>query len=685
MTGKKLTAFQWFRLQWDTLKYFDIRQIGFRVLYIAKRKIIFGLGNWLAEMVYQGLTRQAIAKLDISSVRLLSGNGQIAQFVNDNSLRQNILEGAAAILEGRFTFNQQTRTMEPVAWHDPGQSLLWNLNLHYFEYALDLGLAYRLSAGEDKRYYRKFKSLVLDWIKANPTGSLNGWNGYAVSVRAGVWMVLYEMFEVELAADPGFREQFLFQIVKQVLYVARNLEFDVRGNHLLKNLKTLCLAGQFLSGGPSRKWAALAEKLLLMELKQQILPDGGHFERSPMYHCQVCRDLLEIYLVATRDGDASSPLAGFIMDTLLKMAQFLFNQLHPDETMALFGDSVFGNTSNPMDLITTIANLAGFSLSNRDHRLNDPYLFLIGGNRIIPGVQQSPDHARGRIFQPEIAAFPDSGYYMIRSGNKDFLVADGGVFGPDSLPAHSHCDMLSYELSLAGERIIVDSGVLEYVPDEWRRYFRSTSAHNTVMVDDIEQAYCWGSFRAGNRARRLFATLETDERGNPVFKGAIDLTPTASFQLAQKRAIMRIGNRFWLFLDSIISGGASGHYLQSFIHFEKNLRAVFGQHQIRVYKDSRWKATLWPVWVDDVRVFRGRAEIPQGYCAEYFGRLEENDVAVFGKAMNSPQVCFGYLIGPPDETVSPIRFTGDNIVIDGIPVSVPFHSTKEWFLVATNR
>lgn len=677
MNGKKLTALQWFRLQWDTVKYFNIRQIGYRLIFIAKRKICFGLGHRLAELYYQAITRKAFAKIHISPVRLLSGNGQIAQFVNDNSLREKILDNAAAILDGRFTINHQTRVMEPVGWHDPDQSLLWNLNLHYFEYALDLGLAYRLSAGEDKRYYRKFKSLVLDWIGANPIGLGNGWNGYAVSVRSGVWMILYEIFEVELAADPGFRELFLSQIIKQALFVARNLEFDVRGNHLLKNLKALILAGQFLSGGPSRKWMSLAGKLLLCEIKQQILTDGGHFERSTMYHCQVCQDLLEIYLALTRDGNVSSPLAVLLKDTILKMAEFLLNQLHPDGTMALFGDSALGVTANPMDLIAVVSSVAGCGHPIGDYRLKDPYLFLIGGHRVIPGPHHSPDLSRSRISQPEIVSFNDSGYFMVRNRNNDYLVVDGGVFGPESLPAHSHCDMLSYELSLSGERFIVDSGVLEYAPNQWRDYFRGTSAHNTVMVDGIEQARCWGSFRVGKRARRISAALELDRDGNPVFKGAIDLTPMASFRLIQQREIMWIGNRLWLVMDSIHSDGPAIHSLQSFIHFEKNLHAIFGQNQIRVYKNSVWKATLWPFWTDEVRIQRGRTEIPQGYCAERFGRLEENDVAVLVKTMNSQHACFGYLIGPPDGTGSPIEISGGNIVIDGFRAGMPFRSTMD--------
>jgi uncharacterized heparinase superfamily protein len=597
---------------------------------------------------------------------MLSGHGQIAEFIKEHSQQEKVFNNAAAILAGRFTFNHETRTMEPVAWHDPEQSLLWNLNLHYFEYTLDLGLAYRLSAGENKRYYMKFKNLVLDWLSANRTGIGNGWNGYAVSVRTGIWMVLYEIFETELAADHSFRELFLSQIIKQVLFIAHNLEFDVRGNHLLKNLKALRLAGQFFTGGLSRKWVTKAEKLLLAEINRQILPDGGHFERSTMYHCQILQDLLEIYLVAALESNDLSPFQNVLLDTLIKMSHFLFNQLHSDGTMALFGDSALGLAANPLDLITATANLAVCTFENIDYSLNDAYLFLVGGNRLITKMNHTRDHTAALFTRPETISFNDSGYFTIRNGNKDFLLADGGNFGPDSLPAHSHCDMLSYELSLGGERIIIDSGILEYAPDKWRQYFRSTSAHNTVMVDDIEQAHCWGSFRVGSRARRVSASLETDRNGYPVFKGVIDLTPTASFQLFHQREIRYIDKSLWLVVDLIHSGGSITHSLKSFIHFEKGLSTTIDQNRIFVYKNSILKAQIMPLNVDDIQILRGEESIPQGYCAERFGQLEENDVAVLIKSMNSLQVYFGYVICPPDVPDPQMGISGESLMINGL-------------------
>jgi uncharacterized heparinase superfamily protein len=96
-------------------------------------------------------------------------------------------------------------------------------------------------------------------------------------------------------------------------------------------------------------------------------------------------------------------------------------------------------------------------------------------------------------------AFEDAGYFGIRDGG-DLLIADCGRVGPDHLPAHAHGDILSFEWSVGGQRVVVDAGVAEYNPGKWRRYSRSTRAHNTVTVGGEDQCEFWKAFRVGRRA-----------------------------------------------------------------------------------------------------------------------------------------------------------------------------------------
>jgi uncharacterized heparinase superfamily protein len=94
--------------------------------------------------------------------------------------------------------------------------------------------------------------------------------------------------------------------------------------------------------------------------------------------------------------------------------------------------------------------------------------------------------------------------------------------GPDYQPGHTHCDTLSYELCVAGQRVVVDAGTHSYGLDEWRDLARRTSSHNTVQLDGCEQSEIWGAFRVGRRARPLRATLSAWQDGRLLFSGSHD-------------------------------------------------------------------------------------------------------------------------------------------------------------------
>jgi uncharacterized heparinase superfamily protein len=80
-----------------------------------------------------------------------------------------------------------------------------------------------------------------------------------------------------------------------------------------------------------------------------------------------------------------------------------------------------------------------------------------------------------------------------------YLVADCGRIAPDDLPAHGHGDVLSFEWSVKGHRIIVDQGVYEYIAGPRRRQSQTAMSHNTLCLEDADQAELYSSFRCGRR------------------------------------------------------------------------------------------------------------------------------------------------------------------------------------------
>jgi uncharacterized heparinase superfamily protein len=346
-----------------------------------------------------------------------------------------------------FTFlNRSHRMGGGVDWTAPSLSprdQLWRMNLHYQEY---------LEEVDDAR----FLELVSDWIAHNPAGRPGAWrdshNAYALSLRVVVWMQQLARRRIpELTRAP-----IVASLAEQMLFLEENLETDLGGNHLIKNIKALTWASAFFGGAASARWRATALSLLQAAIEEQILADGVHYERSPSYHAQVFADLMECRRTL------GAPLPG--LDEALKaMAQATGDLAHPDGAPAQFNDAGLTMAYTPA------ACLAAFET-----------LFK---QTIAPTVS---------------FAYPQAGYFGRREGN-DYFIADCGRIGPDALPAHAHGDVLSFELSVAGRRIVVDPGVYEYIDGPRRRASRSATSHNTLCFDGLDQAEFFGAFRCARR------------------------------------------------------------------------------------------------------------------------------------------------------------------------------------------
>jgi uncharacterized heparinase superfamily protein len=331
-----------------------------------------------------------------------------------------------------------------VDWTAPSleaRDQLWRMNLHYMEY---------LEEVDDARLL----DLVEEWIAANPASRPGAWrdshNSYALSLRVVVWMQ-------QLAARRLAPPSVLASLAGQMRFLEANLETDLGGNHLIKNIKALIWASAFFGGRDAARWRRKALRLLLTELEAQVLPDGVHFERSPSYHAQVFADLLEC-------RHALGEAAPRALDEVLRaMAQAAADLAHPDGGPAQFND-------------------AGLTMAYA------PGACLAAYARV---VKQTTSAA-------PVFAYPEAGYFGRREGG-DYFVADAGRIGPDSLPAHAHGDVLSFELSVEGQRIVVDPGVYEYIDGPRRRASRAASSHNTLCFEGLDQAEFFGAFRCGRR------------------------------------------------------------------------------------------------------------------------------------------------------------------------------------------
>ncbi|WP_018718410.1 heparinase II/III family protein [Arhodomonas aquaeolei] len=351
---------------------------------------------------------------------------------------------------GMFRFLNQAGTVtDPVDWNDPNQAKLWLYNLHYFD---DLNSR---DAGDREHWHR---ALLEQWVRENPPGTGNGWEPYPCSLRIVNW-VKWALGGAQLEA--AWRQS----LAVQARWLERHLEYHLLGNHLFANAKALVFAGLFFEGDEPERWLHLGRRILDREVTEQILPDGGHFERSPMYHVIIFEDLLDLlnvhYAYGVEPPPAWREVAGRMLGALSGMQ-------HPDGEIAFFNDAAVGIAPTPGAV--------------RDYAVR---LGLYG------------DEMKGLV-----VSLPDTGYFRLASGPA-VCIADVAPIGPDYLPGHAHADTLSFELSLDGQRVFVNSGTSEYGTSAERLRQRGTAAHNTVVVNGLDSSEVWSGFRVARRARPL--------------------------------------------------------------------------------------------------------------------------------------------------------------------------------------
>ena len=145
---------------------------------------------------------------------------------------------------------------------------------------------------------------------------MDTWNSYSLSIRVVEWL---DFLSVHLIGNSDSRfDLILTSISCQIRFLERNLELDIGGNHLIKNIKCLYRSALFFGGKKGEALFLRANKLLNVELDSQVLDDGMHFELSPSYHNQVLADFLDIrsYLAhAISKG-------GFDVDKYLDICKF---------------------------------------------------------------------------------------------------------------------------------------------------------------------------------------------------------------------------------------------------------------------------------------------------------------------------------------------------------------------------
>jgi uncharacterized heparinase superfamily protein len=467
---------------------------------------------------------------------------------------------------GTFNFLNESGNLEEIGWNGSDKSLLWRYNQHYFDC---------LSGFNADSINTEAQNLIDDWVSKNPPYFGVGWQPYPTSLRIVNWIKW-----VFLGGIISPTSEHSLYIQSRLL--AKNFEFHLLGNHLFKNAKALIFAGIFFDGRESNKWLEYGFQILDSQLDEQILDDGGHFERSPMYHAIILEDILDLIAIS-KGKEFLFPNRVLLRLKAIsrRMFEWLSRMSHPDGRISFFNDAAF-NIAPTLGEIQQYANRINFTLPN----------FLFGYEQL------------------EVNHLDSSGYICV-SSSKLFAILDVAPIGPDYQPGHAHADTLSFELSIYGHRVFVNGGTSCYGVSKQRLYERSSKAHNTVTINEESSSEVWAGFRVGRRAKVCRADIVQTNEGFIVI-GEHD----GYRRLSSKN----LHSRVWEIRenDILISDKISGDY-----ELARSRFIVHPSLLIKKESEAKWTIKLPSKKHITFSVLKGEASIKKATYASEFGSIQE--------------------------------------------------------------
>ena len=370
----------------------------------------------------------------------------------------------SALLENRYAFAGQEVTTQTgprpgvsqdgPPWRHTGAGEFWFRELQSFDWLRDLqALATQASRARARK-------LVLHWLDLHTAIDPRPWSPDLVGRRVTAWLSHAEFLLKD--SDSSFSKRFFQGLALQARHLSRTARAGDDGAERFLALKGLLYSGLSLPDGERRTQQAL--KLLTAELTRQILPDGGHFERSPSAHLTVLRHLIDIRGSLISAGQPSPEPLNNAID---RMAPVLRAYRHGDGALALFNDSV-----------------------EKEPWLIDLVLAQCG--------------AKGRAQENA----PHVGFRRVQAG-RSLLIADLGA--PVKSGRRVHAGTLSFELSAGKERLIVNCGTWRGDDDDWRKALRATAAHSTLTVNDTNSCELFDDGTIGTGPARIESQRKDQE------------------------------------------------------------------------------------------------------------------------------------------------------------------------------
>ena len=374
----------------------------------------------------------------------------------------------------------------------------WELNRHIFMPYLVL----KSEVENDAEDYIKLKELFYSWVEENPFLKGVNWSSpMEIAIRAYQWLLCYAIIKEN--EDKSFQEDLLRAAVNSIEYVTKNFSrFSSANNHLILEASICSMVGYAVKDIYKQQWFMLGYDILKDQFKKQFYKDGVNKEQSTHYHGFVVDIWLQYNCFLRSIGKNTLQ-----EDLLFKSVEFL-GYLKVNKEFVEFGDSddakiinVTGESYNYYEYILQFASKYFKTNFTESNHLKEYLIWKAVSNNKV-NMNHTYIHSK---------LYPDGGYYIFQDSNK-FLLFDIGNLGFGKLAAHGHADCLSIIYYKYGKPIFIDPGTYIYnIKKDYRDYFRSTEAHNTLTYKDRSQSKMEGPFLWSNKANIISKEYYEDD------------------------------------------------------------------------------------------------------------------------------------------------------------------------------